>query len=201
MDKTSVIEGLEINKGDVFVVVGSFTKCGKTALAKAVAAHASTIGSTHLVSMDDAIQSTPLNIYFEALAAQAPPDYSVGATPQDADITVYDHYIDTPNAKVLIIAPPLLEVPELGLVDEAGRAHRSDIVNAVLDNGQTPLPVIDTNIIALLTERHRLLRDSDWRVLRELERMYLRNTPLGTAREFVRESVDINACWGIAQKF
>ena len=108
------------------------------------------------------------------------------------DATVYDIDDAVHVDETYYIAPKLLEDPLLGVQDSAGQKFRQSVAEALATRlGTIQLTFIDEGE-PTTNSSIRWLAATDWMVLRELERLHLADTALGTLRNYIRNT-DLNS--------
>lgn len=107
---------------------------------------------------------------------------------EDYDAIIYDYIPKDviPDSIFYIVRAPLEDF-SLGVVDNQNIEFKQKISNAINNKFNiTPLFINEDHVVSS-DERIEQLSNTDWVVIRELEKIFLQDTEIGEARRFLRE--------------
>jgi hypothetical protein len=107
------------------------------------------------------------------------------------DATVYDIDEVIEADEIFYIAPKLIEDELLGIKDLNGLAFRESVTQAISVHMSSTNITFMNESDMITNASARWLAETDWIVLRDLERMHLSETKIGELRNYIRNT-DLN---------
>ena len=193
---------IDATAGDVFAVTGYRKGCGKTALCFAMAHQLSAQFTVCVVTAKDGFNGTGFRDFCrEGMDIPTPPFKVCTALDdaEDADIIIHDGIPSVAFTRMAYVIAAPLEDLALGIVDAQNQEFRAKVSHNVHEQYEASVEFVEEAELQFVSDRERDLAESDWVVVRELEKRYLGNTRIGEARRFMREVKDRS--WGNIHKF
>ena len=188
--------------GDVFAVTGYRKGCGKTSLCFAMAQQLSSQFSVCVVTTKDGDNGSEFRDLCRDKMGITAPSFKVCVTldeAEDADIIIHDGIPSVAFNRMAYVVSAPLEDLALGITDTRNHEFRAKVIHSVNEQYEASVEFVEESELQFANDSERDLRESDWVVLRELEKEYLGNTGIGEARRLMREVKDRS--WGNIHKF
>lgn len=168
--------------------------CGKTSLACALASDLAKIyAKVQVISpMREGAHGTKMQQYLVQSMGREERNFDINETAVEGyDATVYDIDEVIEADEIFYIAPKLIEDELLGIKDLNGLAFRESVTQAISVHMSSTNITFMNESDMITNASARWLAETDWIVLRDLERMHLSETKIGELRNYIRNT-DLN---------
>ncbi len=179
---------VELDTGSVVAIKGYRRRCGKTALALAIAAQ-NTDKTVCIVSPGFDIQTSDFGRYCLSEMGVEVGNFQVATTFEEAeaDIIICDGGMPPSTTHVFYITPETLTDPDVGYIDKRYADFCRHALHHIESRFDAVVSFLPESEVDVLSPRQHDLTQTDWIVLRALEQQFLRGTPVGNTRRFIRE--------------
>lgn len=190
----------DLKNGDVVAIAGYRAGCGKTDLALALAEQICEQHKTYVVTNSRDFRVTEYGRFCLDEMGIPTNKFEIGQEPpEDNEVAIYDGEIPENATKIIYIVPTPLADNNLGINDKQHIEFCRQVRIRINDVYNVAVEFIEEHEIGLMHSRQRDLTQTDWIVIRELEKQLLTGTDVGNTRRFIREVKNKN--WDYVHKF
>lgn len=190
----------DLKNGDVVAIAGYRAGCGKTDLALALAEQICEQYKVYVVTNSRDFRVTEYGRFCLNEMGIPAAQFGIGQEPsEDIQVTIHDGVIPESATKIIYIVPTPLADTNLGINDKQHIEFCRQVRIRINDVYNVAVEFIEEHEIGLMHSRQRDLKQTDWIVIRELEKQLLTGTDVGNTRRFIREVK--NKDWDYVHKF